>query len=66
MSHPENTYRALKDQPPFVERWQCSVGWHRWLKWTDVEKKPGNLYAYQHRYCADCNQVQTKKMKWDW
>lgn len=62
MSHPDNTYRALKDLPPFVERWQCRFGFHRWMKWTDIEKRSSNLYAYQKRYCADCNRGQGRKV----
>lgn len=61
----DNTFRTLKDQEPFVERWQCRVGFHRWLKWTDIEKKPGQLYAYQKRYCADCNHGEAKKLKFE-
>lgn len=62
----ENTVRALKDQGPIVERWQCRVGFHRWLKWSDIEKKSSNLYAYQRRYCADCNHGESRKLKVDW
>lgn len=59
----ENTFRALKDQEPFVERWQCRVGLHRWLRWSEITKKGGNLYACQTRYCADCNEGQTRRFK---
>ena len=76
----DNTFRALQDQAPFVERWQCRVGLHRWLKWSAIEKtasnlyayqhrfekKASNLYAYQHRYCADCNHGQSRRLKTDW
>ena len=62
----DNTFRALQDQAPFVERWQCRVGLHRWLKWSAIEKKASNLYAYQHRYCADCNEGQSRRLKTDW
>lgn len=62
----ENTFRALKDQEPFVERWQCRIGLHRWMKWSDIEKKPGNLYAYQYRSCADCNETESRKFRGEW
>lgn len=62
MSHPENTYRALKDLPPFVDRWQCRVGWHRWGKWSDGERRGGDLYIYQHRDCVDCNKTELRKI----
>lgn len=62
----ENTVRALKGQELFVERWQCCVGLHRWLKWSEIEKKGGNLYAYQKRYCADCNHGDSRKLRWDY
>jgi hypothetical protein len=62
----DNTFRALQDQELIVERWQCRWGWHRWLKWSNIEKKPSNLYAYQQRYCADCNHGETRKLKVDW
>lgn len=62
----ENTFRALKDQELFVERWQCRVGLHRWLKWSDIEKKSSNIYGYQRRYCADCNQGQTRRFRGEW
>ena len=32
----ENTFRALKDQEPIVERWQCRIGLHRWMKWSAI------------------------------
>jgi hypothetical protein len=62
----ENTFRALKDQDPIVDRWQCRIGMHRWLKWSNIEKKSSNLYAYQQRYCADCNHGESRKLKTDW
>jgi hypothetical protein len=61
----DNTFRTLKGEEPFVERWQCRIGLHRWLKWSELDKKGGNLYAYQKRYCADCNECQTRKLRWD-
>ena len=63
----DNTFRALQDKEPIPERpWQCKFKLHRWLKWSEIEKKGGNLYAYQKRYCADCNQAQTRKLNWDY
>lgn len=62
MSHPENTFRALKDLPPFVERWQCRIGLHRWLKWSDPKKSPSDLYFRQHTFCADCNKAKIVKV----
>ena len=57
----ENTFRALKDLPPFVDRWQCRFGWHRWGKWSDAKPKGGDLYIQQHRDCVDCNKTQIRK-----
>ena len=59
----ENTFRALQDQEPIVERWQCRVGFHRWLKWSDLSMKGGDLYAYQKRACADCNKIEIAKQR---
>lgn len=62
MSHPDNTLRALKDQPLFVERWQCKFGWHRWTKWSDILYSKGGTFAEQQRYCVDCGRVSIKKV----
>lgn len=62
MSDPENTFRALKDQPLFVERWQCRLGLHRWTKWSDPERKGSHIYYYHHRFCVDCNQYNIQKI----
>jgi 5-methylcytosine-specific restriction endonuclease McrA len=62
MSDPENTFRALKDLPQFVDRWQCRVGWHRWTKWSEPQKKAGDVYFRQHRTCVDCGRVDVVKV----
>jgi len=55
MSHKENTMRALKDLPLFIDRWQCRIGWHRWTKWSDAVESPGGQFILQDRRCVDCN-----------
>ena len=59
MADKENTYRALKDLPRFVDRWQCRVGWHRWGLWSNIETL-GNT-VMQTRYCVDCNRHEVYK-----
>lgn len=63
MSNSENTFRALQDLPPFVDRWQCRFGWHRWGKWSDPIKKGGDVYFRQHRTCVDCGRVSISKVE---
>lgn len=63
MSDPENTFRALKDEPLFVERWQCRFGWHRWSKWTEPKRMAGDIYFKHHRYCVDCNQIDIEQVR---
>lgn len=63
MSDPENTFRALRGDTLFVDRWQCQVGWHRWSRWSDPQKKPHDLYFRQHRTCVDCNRISVAKVK---
>lgn len=63
MTHPDNTLRALKDEPLFVERWQCRVGFHRWTKWSKAEKSPSELYFRQTRHCVECNRAQAIKVQ---
>lgn len=60
--HPDNTFRALKDETLFVDRWQCRVGFHRWTKWSNAEKKPSDVYFRQTRHCVDCNIAQAIKI----
>ncbi len=62
MSDPENTFRALKDLPLFVDRWQCSVGVHRWTKWSEAQKKGGDMYFWRHKHCVDCNIARRRKV----
>jgi hypothetical protein len=62
MAHPDNTMRALKDQPLFVDRWQCKLGWHRWTKWGVILRSRGGSFAEQHRECVDCGQVRVRKV----
>jgi hypothetical protein len=62
MAHPDNTFRALKDQPLFVDRWQCRFGIHRWEAWSKAEKKSGDIYFWQHRHCVECNIAQRRKV----
>lgn len=63
MSDPENTFRALKGEPLFVDRWQCQVGLHRWGRWTEPKKNHGEVYFRQHRVCVDCSKVNVSKVK---
>ena len=68
----ENTFRALQDLEPFVERWQCRLGLHRWTKWSQAEKNQttytigsiasDDIYYWQHRHCIDCNLAKRRKV----
>ena len=62
MSDPENTFRALKDLPLFVDRWQCRVGLHRWSKWSEPKKNLGDVYFRQNRFCVDCGRAKVAKV----
>ena len=62
MSDPENTFRALKGEPLFVDRWQCRVGLHRWGRWSEPQKKGGDIYFRQHTFCVDCGRVKIAKV----
>lgn len=62
MSDSENTFRALKGEPLFVDRWQCTIGWHRWSKWSEPQKKPHESYYRQHKTCVDCERVKVAKV----
>ncbi len=62
MSSPENTFRALKGDPLFVDRWQCMIGWHRCSKWSDPQKTPGDVHFRQHRLCVDCSRANIVKV----
>lgn len=59
----DNTFRALQDKELFVERWQCTIGLHRWTKWTNAEKKTSDLYFRQTRHCVDCNRAQAIRVQ---
>ena len=61
MAHPDNTMRALKDLPLFVERWQCRFRMHRWERWSDAEKGT-NLRWSQHRRCVDCGRIEIREV----
>lgn len=65
MAHPDNTMRALKDLPLFVDRWQCRLGWHRWTKWSDGKKDSGSLCFVQHHTCVDCGRQEIRKLLGD-
>lgn len=65
MAHPENTMRALKDQPLFVDRWQCGWGIHRWTRWSDGKKDSSSLHFTQYRTCVDCGRQEIKKLLGD-
>lgn len=59
--HKDNTFKALRGEEMFVERWQCDWGWHRWGKWGDPTR-PG-LYFIQKRTCTDCGRVHIKNVR---
>lgn len=61
MAHPDNTFKALRGEEMFVERWQCRWGFHRWSKWSEPTR-PG-LYYTQKRTCTDCGRVHIKNVK---
>ena len=58
----ENTFRVLKDEETFVERWQCRIGWHRWAKWSVPAKKGGEIYYVQNRACVDCGHAEIRQV----
>lgn len=62
MSDPENTFRALKDLPLFVDRWQCRVGLHRWTKWSEPQRNAHETYFRQHAVCVDCGRARIAKI----
>ena len=59
--HKDNTFKALKGEEMFVERWLCKVGLHRWAKWSAPEKH--SYYVIQRRNCADCGQHGVRRVK---
>ena len=59
--HKDNTFRALKGEEPFVDRFLCRFGWHRWSKWSAIQRSPGGMFVTQHRYCIDCNRSDKRK-----
>ena len=60
----DNTFRALQDQELIPERrWKCRFGFHRWLKWSEVERKSTNVWAHQYRSCADCNATVVRRLR---
>lgn len=61
MAHPDNTFKALKGEEMFVERWQCRFGWHRWSRWSNADKD-GSLTFKQHRHCVDCGRIEGKRI----
>ena len=62
MAHPDNTFKALKGEAMFVDRWQCRWGLHRWTKWSDGKKDSSSLYYKQHRTCVDCGRQELQKL----
>ena len=59
--HRDNTFKALKGEEMFVERWQCRFGWHRWSKWTPLKYSSGGMFTSQTRECVDCGITKIKK-----
>jgi hypothetical protein len=60
----ENTFRALKDEPPLsTQPWRCMIGLHRWLKWSDPQRSSASMYIRQGRFCAACNQYDERKAR---
>ena len=62
MSDSENTFRALKGEPLFVDRWQCRVGLHRWGRWSEPQRKNADLHFRQHSMCVDCGRAKVVKV----
>lgn len=62
MSHPDNTFNALKGHLQFVERWQCKFKWHRWAKWGPIIHSSGGIFAEQRRECVDCGKIDVRKI----
>lgn len=58
----ENTFRALKGEEMFVDRWQCRFGWHRWGKWGEIKRSLGGMFSEQHRSCVDCGQIAIRNV----
>jgi hypothetical protein len=59
----ENTFRALKDEPPLVSSWLCRFGWHRWEQWSNVYLPKNGSHNLQHAYCACCNKLRVHRVK---
>ncbi len=59
----ENTFRALRDESLLRTRWQCSIGLHKWTKWSKPDTSPGTIWAKQERECVACGEYQYKKTK---
>ena len=60
MAHPDNTFKALKGEEQFVERWQCKFGLHRWTKWSDPQAV--SYYYIQIRKCSDCGCTTARRI----
>lgn len=61
MAHPDNTFKALRGEETFVERWQCRFGWHRWGKWGKPQSV--SYYFLQTRRCTDCGIHESKRVR---
>lgn len=59
----ENTFRMLKDEPLLATRpILCRLGWHKWLKWSEVKRSPASIWVRQSRFCAACNVFDERKV----
>lgn len=64
MNEEENTFRALKDEPPLATSIWCRIGIHNWSKWSKSFKPLNNRNKHvQTRHCANCNIVRVKEVK---
>lgn len=58
----ENTFRMLRDERPLKTSIWCSLGIHKWTKWS----KPDTLHAIwakQDRECINCGEYEFKKTR---
>lgn len=60
----ENTFRALKGDPPIASFW-CKFGLHKWTIWEKEEPHSfaGESYVRLHRSCVGCGLLRYQVIK---
>ena len=58
----ENVFRTLRDEELFVTFWGCRIGFHKWLKYREPEKRREGMWDFivQERRCGSCNISERK------